>query len=373
MISIDKILNELNQNNNALFRSFFLNNKFNFNLKKIKNYKKFKTVIIIGMGGSILAAKSIYSFLINKTDKNFIFIDNLNLSFIKKVIKQNNPKKCLFLVISKSGNTIETLVNTSFFSKFLTKRNTIIISEHKSNSLRYFAIKRNIYFINHNAKIGGRYSVFSDVGMLPAYLMGFNPEKFKSKIPLFLKNKRNFFKSLKNLKKLNFQKKKILVLLNYIPELTDFLYWCQQLLAESLGKKNKGFTPIISNAPKDHHSLLQLYLDGPKDKIFYIFSRKKENCFKVNSSIFGKKSIFLNKKKFSQIRIMQKNALIKVFKEKKILFREIIINKYNEETLGLLFFSFIYETIVLGKLFKVNPYDQPAVERVKILTKKNLA
>ena len=110
-----------------------------------------------------------------------------------------------------------------------------------------------------------------------------------------------------------------------------------------------------------------------KIKFFTFLVEKKKIVLKWIQVFLEKKSIFLNKKKFSQIRIMQKNALIKVFKEKKILFREIIINKYNEETLGLLFFSFIYETIVLGKLFKVNPYDQPAVERVKILTKKNLA
>ena len=79
------------------------------------------------------------------------------------------------------------------------------------------------------------------------------------------------FANLLNSKKFN-----NLIFLNYAPELEKFLYWCQQLIAESLGKKNKGFLPIISNVPKDHHSLLQLYLDGPKDKIFYIFSYEKK-------------------------------------------------------------------------------------------------
>ena len=373
MISTDKILNELFKKKKGLFRSFFPKTKYSFNLKKIKNYKKFKTVVIIGIGGSIMAAKSIYSFLKNKTKKNFIFIDNLNLSLIKKVLQKNNPNKCLFLVISKSGNTIETLVNSSFFLRFLTKRNTIIISEDKNNSLKLFANKRQIYFIRHHPDIGGRYSVFTEVGMLPAYLMGFNPEKFKAKIPVFLKNKKILKRETGHLKRLNYKKIKILVLLNYIPELNDFLFWCQQLLAESLGKNNKGLTPIISNAPKDHHSLLQLYLEGPKDKVFYVFSQKNKNSPKVNSKIFGKKSNFIDKKKFNHIKTAQKNALTKVLKEKKIPFKEIILNKFNEEMLGKLFFSFIYETLFLSQILKVNPFDQPAVERVKVLTKENLS
>ena len=143
-------------------------------------------------------------------------------------------------------------------------------------------------------------------------------------------------------------------------------------MAESLGKKKNGFIPVISNAPKDHHSLLQLYLDGPKDKIFYIFSSKEKRKIKINSNFLEKKMQHLNKKSYENIKLSQKNAFLKTLKEKKIPFREIIIKKFDENTIGELFFLFIFETIVLGKIMKINPFDQPAVERVKILTKKNL-
>ena len=163
-----------------------------------------------------------------------------------------------------------------------------------------------------------------------------------------------------------------LIFLNYVPELEKFLYWCQQLIAESLGKKNKGFLPLISNVPKDHHSLLQLYLDGPKDKIFNIFSYKKES----NKKIYFNKNLiidnYLNGKSLSKIKDAQKNALIKAFTKKGIPFREFKIKKINEEVLGKLFSFFIIETVILGKMTSLNPFDQPAVEQVKVFTKKFL-
>jgi glucose-6-phosphate isomerase len=144
------------------------------------------------------------------------------------------------------------------------------------------------------------------------------------------------------------------------------------LLAESLGKKNKGLLPSISNAPKDHHSLLQLYLDGPRDKIFNIFSLEKNSNLRINLSKNKNISSYLNKKKISKIKISQKNALIKAFEKKKIPFREFRIKTINEEVLGKLFSIFIVETIILGKLLNINPFDQPAVEQVKIDTKNFL-
>jgi len=150
------------------------------------------------------------------------------------------------------------------------------------------------------------------------------------------------------------------------------LYWSQQLFAESLGKKKRGFLPVISNAPKDHHSLLQLYLDGPKDKIFYIFSTDRVGNLKTKLNFFDENMSHLKKKQYNDLKISQKNAFVSILKSKKILFREIKIKKFNEETIGKLFLQFVIETIFLGGVFKINPFDQPAVEEVKILTKKFL-
>ena len=203
--------------------------------------------------------------------------------------------------------------------------------------------------------------------------MGLKTEDFKKNLPRFLNNRKILSNSIRKLSKLKIKKSKVLILFNYVPELNDFMLWCQQLLAESLGKNKKGFIPVVSNAPKDHHSLLQLYLDGPRDKIFYVFSSNTKKNLKINSSFFGEKVRYLDKKNYHDIKLSQKNAFIQTLKENKAPFREIVIKKFNEDTLGKLFLLFIFETTILGKMMKTNPFDQPAVEKVKILTKKFLS
>ena len=172
---------------------------------------------------------------------------------------------------------------------------------------------------------------------------------------------------------INNKKLNNLVFFNYSPELDKFLYWSQQLIAESLGKKGKGFLPIISPAPKDHHSLLQLYLDGPEDKLFYVFGTDAGNKEKLNSNFLDKKLDFLNNKSLSQIKAAQKNAFLKSLKKKRIPFREFKIRDFSEKVLGELFSYFILETAIVGKLININPFDQPAVEEVKINTKRILS
>ena len=235
--------------------------------------------------------------------------------------------------------------------------------------------KFNLFHVEHKNIIGGRYSVLSEVGILPAYLMGLNILNLRSGIlnlkkkeKLFLKESATQITSLHSAKKIN-----NIVFLNYSPKIEKFLFWCQQLIAESLGKKGRGFFPVISNVPKDHHSLLQLYLDGPRDKLFHIFSLSEDTKEKIN---FKKNAItndYLDKKKLSTVKLAQKNALVKVFQKKQIPFREFRINEINEKTLGKLFSYFMYETIIIGKLIKVDPFNQPAVEQVKIYTKKLLS
>ena len=151
------------------------------------------------------------------------------------------------------------------------------------------------------------------------------------------------------------------------------MFWCQQLIAESLGKNGKGFLPIISNAPKDHHSLLQLYIDGPRDKIFYIFSEKEGRSKKLKMSKISNKVKYLHNKNIDQIKEAQKNAFRKALLKNKIPFREFGINSTDEQTLGELFSYFILETSIVGKLSKINPFNQPAVEQVKVFTKKLLS
>ena len=139
-----------------------------------------------------------------------------------------------------------------------------------------------------------------------------------------------------------------------------------------MGKKGKGFLPLISTAPKDHHSLLQLYLDGPRDKIFYIFSEERSNSKKIKIKRFDKRIDFLQNKSLQQVKNAQKNAFIQALKKNSIPFREFRIKNFNENTLGEFFSYFMLETAIIGKLANINPFNQPAVQKVKIDTKKLL-
>ena len=378
-IKINKIINSIFislDSKKDVFHS--LSKRFNFNFKysKLAKFNKYKSVILIGMGGSALGAEALYSFFRDKIKKKFIFFDNLDQLKIEKVKKKIKLKKSLFIIISKSGNTFETLINSNLFKEKINNRNTIIITEKNTNLLNTFAKNKKILHINHKDYIGGRYSVLSEVGMIPAYFMGLKISHFRKNLLDFFKTKeRNLL--IDNVIKLKhiYKYKKIntIILLNYAPEVNEFLYWCQQLIAESLGKKGKGMLPIVSPAPRDHHSLLQLYLDGPKDKLFYIFSLKLKKKMRINKNIFGNFFSYAENKDFSKAKEAQKNALIHVLKSKNIPYQEFIINKKNEETLGELFSYFIMETVLTGKLIGVNPFGQPAVEKVKILTKKYLS
>jgi glucose-6-phosphate isomerase len=228
--------------------------------------------------------------------------------------------------------------------------------------------------VYHNDYIGGRYSVLSEVGMLPAELMGLKQNKFKRFNDL-IKNKRfvnSLILNVSNTINLIKQKKFNSIILNYDESSINLFNWYQQLIAESLGKNNKGILPIISLLPKDNHSLMQLYLDGFKNNFFTFFfvqDNVKKNI--INSNIIDTHS-YLRGKSLSDILEAQFNATKKVFIKKKIPFRSFYLRKKNEETLGELFTFFILETILLGKAMKINPYNQPAVELIKKETKKNL-
>ena len=367
---------ELQSNEIPLLESYYKSYEFDFSKKTIKKFSRYKNVIIIGMGGSVLGTKSICSFLKRKIKKNVLFFDNLDPNLYLKFKKIKNLKNSCFIVSGKSGRTIETIINLGLiFSKNLLQNKLIVISELTDNSLMTIANKYNAEVIEHKEFISGRYSVLSETGMFPAALLGLNLMKFKN-LKNLIKNK-NFTSTLIHnvaciytliSKKINNS-----VILNYDSNLNDLGYWYQQLVAESLGKKGKGINPTLSFGPKDHHSLLQLYLDGPKDKFFTFFdSSKNEDKFKVSQDIIPNNMKFLRNKNLKFVINAQCSAVKNIFKLKKIPFRQITFNKKNEESLGEIFTFFALETILLSRLMNINPFDQPAVEQVKIETKNIL-
>jgi len=365
---IKKDLLNLLKKQPPLFETLKPNYKYSYSKKTISSYKKFSNIRIIGMGGSILGTEAIYNFLKNKIKKKLIFVNNLNSN--ATYFKDKNIN--LNLIISKSGNTLETITNASALIK--NKDNNIIITEDKNNYLKDLAIKLKAEVFEHKNYVGGRYSVLSEVGMLPAELMKLNENRFKQFNNLIVN--KIFIKNLVNnvAATLNFIKtgKSNSIILNYDEQSESLFKWYQQLIAESLGKKSKGILPVISSMPKDNHSLMQLYLDGPKNAFYTFFNVLDNNDIKVNNKNILNSKNFLKNKSVEQIKQSQMLATEKIFRIKKIPFRSFKILKRNEKTIGELFCFFILETILLGRALDVNPFDQPSVELIKQETKKIL-
>ena len=365
-----KIFNDLKNNylskNTRFLSSLSQNYKYNYNKKIVNKYKKFQNFRVIGMGGSILGSKAIYQFLKHKIKKNFIFVDNLQpkLDCKKKISFVN-------LIISKSGNTLETILNSNMF---INNKNNIFIVENNNNYLNILAKQLKADVVEHKNYVGGRYSVLSEVGMLPAELMDLDEKKFK-RLNYLINNKKfinNLIQNVASTLSLIKNNKNLSVILNYDQRSDNLLKWYQQLIAESLGKKSKGILPIVTVMPQDNHSLMQFFLDGSKKSFYTFFSVLEKNSNKLNNKYLLKSHFYLKNKNLSEIINAQMLATQNVFMRKKIPFRSFEILQRNEQSLGEIFCFFILETILLGRALKINPFDQPSVELVKRETKKIL-
>ena len=352
-----------------LFETLKPTYKYSYSKKVISKYKKFSNIRVIGMGGSILGTEAIYDFLKKKIKKKLTFVNNLNNN--ADYFKDKNIN--LNLIVSKSGNTLETITNVNTLIK--SRESNIIITEAKDSYLTNLAEKLKAEIYEHKNYVGGRYSVLSEVGMLPAELMNLNESKFKQfnnliKNKVFVNNLINNVAATLNLIKGG---KYTSIILNYDEQSEKLFKWYQQLISESLGKKSKGLLPILSSMPKDNHSLMQLYLDGPKKSFYTFFNASDNRVIRLGNSNILASHKYLRNQSIEKIKQSQMLATEKVFTSKKIPFRSFRVLKRDEQSLGELFCFFILETVLLGRALKVNPFDQPSVELIKKETKKILS
>ena len=366
--TIKEDLKKFLKEKNRILDSLSTNYKNSYSKKNILNSKNYKNVRVVGMGGSILGTEAIFDFLRSKIKKKFKFINNLETVKIDHI--KNN--RILNIIVSKSGNTLETISNSNILIK--KKDKNIFITENKVSYLFLLAKKLKAEIVHHNNFIGGRFSVLSEVGMLPAELMGLDSRKFKQ-LNNLIKNKKFINSLLINVSNtLFFLKKKKFnsIILNYDEGSKNIFKWYQQLIAESLGKEGNGILPLVSTMPKDNHSLMQLYLDGPENNFFTFFHVNEKNSSKIIDSKILSTHDYLKNKNLSQIIYAQKIATENIFLKKKIPFRSFEVNLRDEKSLGELFSFFILETILLGRALKLDPYNQPSVELIKTETKKIL-
>ena len=366
------------QNNSLLKKTINDANSF-MNQKKI--------FIIFGTGGSNLGARALIN-SIKKSKNKIYFFDNIDPNKFEIFLNKFELDKIGFIIISKSGSTPETLSQFSclielFNSKHKLEnlfKNCLIITEDSPNPLRTIGDKNNCIIVNHEKDIGGRYSIFSNVGILPALIAGLDINEFyKGASEIFDKIIEDNYYDHANLAEIfTFQTNLNLknnVVFTYSDSLFFYGKWYLQLWAESIGKDNKGITPIHSVGTTDQHSQLQLYLAGPKDKFFtFITTNNSGVGIKMNERILNNNELeYLAGKTMGDLMQAEQLATIQTFKKNNFIFREINLPSINEFTMGQLMCLAIIETITACTFFEVNPFDQPAVEEGKKLTKQYLS
>ena len=357
----------------------------NLTIEKTESFKQDKKkFVVFGTGGSNLGARALINILVDQPD-NILFFDNIDPLFFQSQILKLDFATTGFIVISKSGTTPETLSQLGTIVNIANEKNILntlhnnmmVITEFKDSALFNIAKKNNCLLLEHQDDIGGRYSVFSNVGMVPAIIAGLNVKKIHEGVVKLL-NKNDFNNAFKFAQMFKYSVSNNFsssVLMTYSDGLNYFGKWYLQLWAESIGKQNRGVTALHATGTTDQHSQLQLYLDGPKDKFFTIIkSNYKNKGLLIDSQLMKDESIdYLVNKKMGDLMHAEQDATIDTFKLNGFKFREIFIETIDEENIGMLMANSIIETIAACIYFDVDPFDQPAVEQGKVLTKKYLS
>ena len=345
---------------------------------RLREWMKFKNFIIFGTGGSALGGECLCR--IAPSSGKIKFVSNSDANELGKIFSEIDFENTGILGISKSGETLETICQITLALDIFSKNNAdikkhfVFITENKNSSLKELADKFDILCLDHPKNIGGRYSVFSIVGMLPAALAGLDPKEIREGGKETLRNLRHVIDGT-NFVFQNFE--------NHITQHVSFIYseklrllgqWIAQLYAESTGKSKTGITPITAIGAVDQHSQLQLYLDGSNDKCFTFFTEKQnDNIYIDKNAPLPSSFAFLKNKKISKIFEAQSQATISALIDQNRNVRVFEFSQVTPKILGSLFMHFIAEVICVCELMKVNPFDQPAVEKGKILTKEILS
>ena len=369
---------------------------YNLALQDLTAYKEYaqevkqSNVVVIGIGGSTLGTYAIYKFLkhTKKLSKKLFFLETTDPIDIQSKIEGIDLKDTLFIVISKSGTTVETISIFKYINSLVScnSENTLVITEDdsklnsyaKSNSMKTFTIPKNV---------GGRFSVFSAVGLLPLAIVGIAIDDIVGGIK---KAHDSFFsqeKTYKNLmKKARFfveykNKFNINVVFSYSSRLEGFNKWYIQLWGESLGKVDfnltrQGLTPIGIIGPIDQHSFLQLVIEGKRDKTLTVIKVNNfENDLKIPAvELKGLEELnYLDNREFSSLINMQADATIEAINNEKDIPCDVItIDSVCESSIAKLMYEYELLTSICAKFMYINAYDQPGVESGKVILKEKL-
>ncbi len=352
---------------------------------------RFEHVVILGTGGSTLCGQALTGFRITNPNipatgaPQLHYLDNIDVYTTQALLSRLPLEKTCFIAISKSGGTLETMAQFLICFEALRQKvgvkassHMLVINDPKPNILRNSAKELGIRVLDHVAAIGGRFSILTNVGLLPAALCGMDIEKIRSgaagAVDALLKPKSAAAEGAA-LQHFHMQKGyPITVFLPYADQLKNFAVWVRQIWAESLGKNGLGSTPLVATGTLDQHSVLQQFLDGPNDKFYTLFSppQMKSSPTLDTSALAGDDFSYLNQLPFHRIIEAEYQATLETLVARNRPVRSFDITILDEATIGALCIHFILETILTARLMGVDAFDQPAVEDGKILAKKLL-
>jgi glucose-6-phosphate isomerase len=344
---------------------------------------KFQDIVICGIGGSSLGAHCLRDTIkgpywnMHGSPRLFV-LDNLDL--VDEVEKVIDHDKTLFIIISKSGRTPEPMSQYFYFKEKVSRENFVFITDSEKGELRKIADELKIPTLDVPDNVGGRFSVLTPVGLLPAALMGidiermmegastmaesFNSKEFDLNLPFQLATVQ-YLLDWKHGISMN-------VMMPYSTRLWTFADWYRQLLAESTGKDGKGLTPIRALGVTDQHSQVQLYNEGPTDKLlmFIEVENGSDTCI---PNVDNEELSYLSGVSFHKLMNVEKRATEQAVSEYKKPNLTIKIPQVDEYTLGQLFMLFEASIAFLGEYYSIDAFNQPGVELGKTLTKKLLS
>ena len=354
-------------------------------LQEIIDFSKFlnnnfKKVLVLGIGGSSLGAKTLLA--LKHQDKVEI-LENIDSDSVKFIFDNLDLENTAILTVSKSGKTIEcisqTLILLKIFEDKLGKesigKHFFFLTEDKDSPLTQLAKEFNIKTLEHHKTIGGRFSYLSNVGLIPACIAGLDIKAIrdgaKDTLEYLFNNEDNFIADI-CAKQSELYKNGVVanVVMPYIDRLEKLTEWYRQLWAESIGKDGFGIIPINAIGTIDQHSQLQLYMEGPRNLFFTFITKKNDgNALKIEKT-YNKEFDYLKNKTLDEIMSIEAESTVEVLNRRNLPIRVIEIQELNERCLSQLLMQYMLETIIVSKINNINPFGQPAVEERKILARE---
>lgn len=383
-----ELINEFHQtvtSDHIGFLSYLDGTELTGTAKKIHDkFKHKKHFVQIGIGGSALGPQMLISSLQKNAQCSFTFLDNTDSDYLHRELNKISLKDSIFYVVSKSGGTAETIAAFIIVYNLLQEQGITNFSDYfvfctdpTSGQLREFVNQNNFDALEVPSNIGGRFSVLTNVGLLPAIFAGIDIDELLTEAKNY---KNSLVENLTNLSQtgdtiLDLYSKGInqTVMMPYSSILKDFSFWFTQLWAESLGKKNIGITPIPAYGATDQHSQMQLFMEGPNNKFLFLINvSNKSKDFSLNSDLSLESAIKLKDYSLNQLLNAQFHGTADALKEMKRNLATIEIEEVNNKNLAQLIIYFECLTVYVGLGLKINPFDQPGVELGKKLAYKHL-